>query len=181
MVLADQLRLRNLVRLVSGFDGHRFLVYIAYQFKPTMADFLILLVDDDPDLGDWLSRVAVRSFPEARFHQVLTTPAAKAYIQELDGFGPRLILLDINLEHTESGFDFLAYLRAHPQAFMVPALILTVSKEKSDLEQAYAAKANAYMVKPDTLDAWTAFLDSLREYWVNTVTLPPIRFTRGAN
>lgn len=73
-------------------------------------DFLILLVDDNPDLIDILNRASQRAFSNARFKQVHNTVEGKAYFRELEGDGPKLVLLDIDLQEKVDGLDFLAFL-----------------------------------------------------------------------
>jgi len=68
-------------------------------------DFLILLIDDDPDLLDILTRAAQKGFVEARFVQIHSTREATAYFSQLDGYGPRLVLLDMDLQEDHTGLD----------------------------------------------------------------------------
>ena len=138
--------------------------------------FPILLVDDDPLLLDILNRASRSGFPEATFHQVYKPDQAKDYINSLDGAGPKLILLDIDLDDKETGMDFLAFLSDHPQGYALAVVILTVSQLPNDIQTAYTLGANSFTTKPDSFEEWVAYFSALRLYWYETVTLPSIQF-----
>ncbi|SFF21725.1 response regulator [Spirosoma endophyticum] len=140
--------------------------------------FLILLVDDDPLLVDILTRAAQGSFPEAFFIQVFSSSEAITYIQALDGRGPKLVLLDIDLGAKLNGFDFLAFLRTHDQARFLPVVMLTVDDLPSTIGSAYLMGASSFTVKPASFEGWKTYFATLRLYWFSTVTIPPIRFQK---
>ncbi len=141
-------------------------------------DFLILVVDDDPTIIDMLRHTAQSCFSEASFIQVYNIIDAKAYINELDGHGPKLVLLDINLEDTVSGLDFLAFLRADNKTRILPVVMFTVSDLESDIRAAYSYGVSSFTTKPSSLNEWKTYLKNLRLYWLNTVTLPTIKFRK---
>jgi CheY-like chemotaxis protein len=138
--------------------------------------FLILLIDDDPNLIDILTPASHSVFPQAHFVQVHNTLKAKEYLRELDGYGPKLVLLDINLREKVNGLDFLAILRADSQTRTLPVIVLTHSKLTSDVQNVYAYGGSSFTNKPDSFEGWVTYLQNLRSYWVDTVTLPSIRF-----
>ena len=57
-------------------------------------------------------------------------------------------------------------------------VILTVSDLKSDVLEAYDIGVSSFTRKPSSYEGWIQYLDSLRTYWMNTVTLLPIYFRR---
>jgi CheY-like chemotaxis protein len=138
--------------------------------------FLILVVDDNPLLLDLCTRAAKEHFPEASFLQVHSCPEAIQYIHQLDYFGPRLILLDIDLNSNQSGFTFLMFLKAHPQARFLPVIMLTVDESPATIDTAYEQWASSFTVKPDSFGGWKQYFLLLRQYWFNTATLPAVRF-----
>ncbi|MBC3789152.1 response regulator [Spirosoma utsteinense] len=143
-----------------------------------MSQFLILLVDDDTELLQIVSSAAEHSFPEASFLQITSASKAEEYINELDGKGPKLILLDINLKADPDGFAFLDFLAAHPVACSIPVVMLTVSELLDDIKHAYLSGANAFTTKPFSYEEWKEYLGNLRTYWFKTITLAPIRFRK---
>lgn len=140
--------------------------------------FPILIVDDDPLLTEILSQSSLLGFPEASFLQVHSTAEAITYIKSLDGYGPKLVLLDCYLQDRENGLDFLAFLRGNKETRYLPVVILTVSQIQADIDNAYSLGASSFTVKPSCFDDWVSYLRSLRHYWFKTVTLPRIRFQK---
>ncbi len=138
--------------------------------------FPILVVDDDPLLLEILTRASVHSFPEASFTQLYTAGAAIHYIKELDGYGPKLVLLDIDLADVANGFDFLALLEAHPEARLLPVVVLSSSRLPEDIETTYSHGASSFTNKPFSYQEWKTYLNQLRIYWFDTVTTPRIWF-----
>lgn len=140
------------------------------------SQFPILLVDDDTAISDILTRAAERAFPEANFIHVSSFNQAAAYLEGLEGKGPRLVLLDIDLQTGLSGFDFLSLLRQHPQGKLVPVIVLSSSQEESKAKEAYQRGANAYTPKPFSYPDWKSYVQQLRSYWFGTVTIPTFWF-----
>lgn len=138
------------------------------------AQFPILLVDDDPDIADILNRAARTAFAEAQFVHVRSFGEAAAYLEGLRGRGPRLVLLDIDLQTELSGLDFLSLMRGHDQGRLVPVVVFSASTRLAD--QALSRGANAFARKPSSYAAWKAYVEQLRHYWFETVTTPNLWF-----
>jgi DNA-binding NarL/FixJ family response regulator len=137
--------------------------------------FPILLVDDDPLVGDILERAAETSFNEASFIHVNSFDTAKAYIDGLQGKAPKLVLLDIDLKDKVDGLDFLALLRVHPKGRLLPVVILSANETRQLVERAYSFGAASFTIKPFSYADWKTYLSNLRNYWFQTVTLLDIR------
>jgi DNA-binding NarL/FixJ family response regulator len=150
----------------------------SYSFSLThmRAPFLILVVDDDPLLLDILNRASRNSFPEASFRQLTSCTEAIRYIHELDGYGPKLVLLDIHLNSSQSGFTFLTFLKNHTQARSLPVIVLTLDDAHETVETAYEALTASFTVKPDSFEGWKQYFVLLRQYWFEMVTVPSVRF-----
>jgi DNA-binding response OmpR family regulator len=73
--------------------------------------------------------------------------------------------LDLKLPR-RSGFEVLGVIRANEAAKRVPVVVLTSSDNKSDIDRAYAAGANSYLVKPVTRDSLVAMVKALDAYWI---------------
>ncbi|WP_162385530.1 response regulator [Spirosoma endbachense] len=138
--------------------------------------FPILVIDDDPLLTDVVVRSAKKGFPEATFTHMLTATEAISYIKNLNGQGPKLIILDLNLSDTLSGFDFLTFLQGHSQARLVPVIVLTVSQASEDIEEAYQLGGTSFTNKPFSSQEWIIYFDVLRNYWYKTAKMPDIVF-----
>ena len=86
---------------------------------------------------------------------------------------PQVVLLDLNLPKL-GGLDVLRRIRADEATRLLPVVILTSSKEASDLAGGYDGGANSYIVKP--VD-FTQFADAVRQlglYWMVLNTPPPV-------
>ena len=142
--------------------------------------FLILLVDDDPLLLEVVNRASRNSFQEASFVQVYSAPEAKTYITALDSYGPKLILLDIDLGFNQSGFEFAAFMHLHPEGRFLPIVILTMDQAPNNIGSAYRNGVSSYTVKPSSFEDWKSYFAHLRDYWFSTVTIPPVRFNKVA-
>ena len=137
--------------------------------------FPILLVDDDPNIAEILSKAAQSSFTEASFIHVSSFEDAKVYIEELEGRGPKIVLLDIDLQDKVDGLDFLALLRAHPKGRILPVVVLSASKTAQLVERSYLFGASSFTVKPFSFTDWKVYLSNLKTYWFETVTLLDVR------
>lgn len=84
---------------------------------------------------------------------------------------PDLILLDLNLPKV-SGHDVLVRIKNHPQTSRIPVIVLTSSKAESDVRRAYESHANAYLKKPSTLDGLMTAAQDVKNFWMETATLP---------
>jgi two-component system, chemotaxis family, response regulator Rcp1 len=84
---------------------------------------------------------------------------------------PDLILLDLNLPKV-SGHDVLVRIKSNPKTCRIPVIVLTSSRAESDVRRAYESHANAYLKKPSTLDGLMAAAQDIKNFWMETATLP---------
>lgn len=101
----------------------------------------ILVVDEDPDVLDLLSRQVL----EPMGYQVATAIDAGEAIQEALGFSPDLILASLTLPGL-SGKDLLVALQS--QGLDVPVLVTAPEGMEADAIQAFRLGARDYLVKP---------------------------------
>ena len=89
-----------------------------------------------------------------------------------DGGPPALVLLDLKMPKVD-GLEVLETIKADPQLRLVPVVMLTSSREESDLIRSYKLGANAYVVKP--VD-FRSFIDAVRQlgaFWAVVNEPPP--------
>ncbi|MBD6614745.1 response regulator [Komarekiella sp. 'clone 1'] len=133
----------------------------------------ILLAEDDSNQV-LLIRRALRKANLTQPLQVVTN--GEAAISYLCGEGdyadrksyplPILVLLDLKMPR-KSGFEVLEWLRQQPELKRLPVIVLTTSKEKTDIHKAYDLGVNSYLVKPIAFNDLTAMIKLLDDYWVN--------------
>ncbi len=136
----------------------------------------ILLVEDS--VGD--ARLALEAFRECRtlnrLHVAADGATALSYLRREGEYAaaarPDLILLDLNLP-VMNGLEVLAELKSDRALRMIPVVVLTTSLADSDVRSAYEAYANCYIAKPVDYEGFTAVVDLIERFWMNTVALPP--------
>jgi CheY-like chemotaxis protein len=85
---------------------------------------------------------------------------------------PSLVLLDLKMPRVD-GREVLRQMREDPGLRGVPVVILTSSKEESDLLQTYKLGANAYVVKPVAFDEFLNAVGKIGIFWALLNELPP--------
>jgi DNA-binding response OmpR family regulator len=84
---------------------------------------------------------------------------------------PGLVLLDLNLPKI-SGLDVLKRLRNNDKMKLVPIVVLSSSREESDLRNCYEAGANSYVRKPIDFNDYMTVIGEIAHYWLKTNELP---------
>jgi len=83
----------------------------------------------------------------------------------------RLILLDLRLPRVD-GVEVLRAVRADQRTRRLPVVVLTSSREESDLVRAYDLGANSYLVKPVESEEFMKAVGELGLYWMLLNKLP---------
>jgi CheY-like chemotaxis protein len=78
---------------------------------------------------------------------------------------PQLVFLDLKLPY-HPGLEILQFIREQPELQTLLVLVLTSSREPSDIDRAYRLGANSYLVKPTSFEQLVTLLDSVKRYWV---------------
>jgi CheY-like chemotaxis protein len=135
----------------------------------------VLLVEDDPgDAG--LVRIAMRrSRHPCRLHHVVDGGEAMSFLRRGSGHDqaprPHLILLDLNLPG-RNGHEILEEIRSDSLLRAIPVVILSTSGADRDVKKAYALGASGYVSKPMDVEAFTAAIHSIEDFWFGTAQLP---------
>ncbi|HCX24095.1 MAG: two-component system response regulator [Flammeovirgaceae bacterium] len=83
----------------------------------------------------------------------------------------RLILLDLKLPKV-SGLDVLRRLKTEETTLNIPVVILTSSRENSDLKECYDIGANSYVVKPIDYKEFIKATEKVGLYWLLVNEIP---------
>jgi two-component system, response regulator len=76
----------------------------------------------------------------------------------------RVVLLDLKLPRLD-GLEVLRKIRENEETKTMPVVILTSSREKRDILEAYRLGVNSYVVKPVSFDSYVTIISSLAFYW----------------
>jgi CheY-like chemotaxis protein len=85
---------------------------------------------------------------------------------------PAVVLLDLKMPRVD-GLEALRQIRAHPETRTLPIVILTSSREESDLVRGYELGANSYVVKPVDFDQFISAVSQLGIFWAIVNEPPP--------
>ena len=82
-----------------------------------------------------------------------------------------MILLDLKLPKV-GGLEVLRKIKTDKQTKFIPVVVLTSSKEESDLIEGYKLGANSYIIKPIKFDDFLKVAAELGLYWLSLNKLP---------
>lgn len=77
---------------------------------------------------------------------------------------PAVVLLDIKMPRLD-GLEVLARMRADESLRRIPVVILSSSREQSDLARSWELGVNAYVVKPVDVRQFCGAVRSLGHFW----------------
>lgn len=84
---------------------------------------------------------------------------------ERAGAQPKLVLLDLKMPRMD-GLQVLERMKADPRTRTVPVVMMTSSREESDLMRSYELGVNSFVVKPVEFDAFAETVAQIGMYWV---------------
>ncbi len=87
-----------------------------------------------------------------------------AYAQRT-GDDPRLILLDLKMPRM-NGIEVLKILKSDERIRRIPVVMMTSSREESDVSRSYDLGVNSYVVKPVDFDALRSLAQQAGFYWL---------------
>lgn len=144
----------------------------------------ILLVEDDPNDAE-LTLAALSEYGLA--NEVFLVEDGEDALDYLNRAGPfaaradgepAVVLLDLKLPKVD-GLEVLRRMRADPRLRTLPVVMLTSSREESDLVRSYEEGVNAYVVKPVLFHDFVEAVKRLGVFWA-VVNQPPPRIRDDA-
>jgi CheY-like chemotaxis protein len=138
----------------------------------------ILLVEDNPK--DVELTLAALAKSQLANEVVVVRDGAEAldyllsrgsYASRLPGY-PAVVLLDIKLPKVD-GLEVLAEIKRNPATRHVPVVMLTSSREESDLVRSYELGVNAFVVKPVGFKEFFEAIQDLGVFWAILNEPPP--------
>jgi chemotaxis family two-component system response regulator Rcp1 len=138
---------------------------------------MVLVVDDDPDSADLYRRSLYdgRDGPStAALEVVADGSSAIRRLSDTTAPRPDLVILDVSMPG-RGGHEVLAIMRSEPRLFSVPVVVFSSSAAQGDVELSYGLGANCHVVKPADGARHLEVLRQIEDFWLHTVTLPPVR------
>jgi len=138
----------------------------------------VVLVDDNSNDADLALRVVRKTSSNASTQLLEDGERAIEYFKSLmaDQSGeasnlPKLLLLDLKLPKLD-GLEVLRFLRSHKAFETMPIVVLSSSREISDVKRAYELGVNSFAVKPVQFDQYLTRISALVAYWMTINELP---------
>ena len=78
---------------------------------------------------------------------------------------PKVILLDLKLPRVD-GLAVLKRIKGDPRTKLIPIVVLTSSKEQSDVIESHQLGVNSYIVKPVNFEQFAETVSELGLYWL---------------
>jgi CheY-like chemotaxis protein len=137
---------------------------------------VVLHIDDDANDIELLRAAARRASFPLKLEHAEDGEQAMHYLTSADHGGdtkhqrlPTLILVDLKLPRI-TGLEIVEWVRSHPQTRHIPIVVLSGSELSSDMQRAYDAGANSYMVKPLEFDGLVRLVNQVVGRWCRVET-----------
>jgi CheY-like chemotaxis protein len=146
--------------------------------------YAILLVEDEENDAMLLKMALKRNNILNPLHWVKDGLEAIAY---LNGEGvyanhalypfPEVLIVDLKMPRM-SGLELLQWIRDHSHYKVIPTIIMSSSRQDSDIDRAYELGANTYIIKPSSFDELARVVKLTHEYW--DASVKPSQYSKKA-
>lgn len=130
--------------------------------------YRILIVEDDPLDSHLITKALQSAQPDAILDYAQDGEEALEHLSKAPL--PSLIVLDLNMPRMD-GQTFLVRVKSDDNLRKIPTLVLSTSDSKREIDECYKRHANAYLVKPDSLDGYNRIAGRVRDFWMEEVRL----------
>jgi CheY-like chemotaxis protein len=131
----------------------------------------ILLVEDNPNDRELTIRALKKYGVAEHIYTVQDGAEALDFIYCRDAYSgrqienrPGVILLDLKLPKVD-GIEVLRTIKSDESLRTIPVVVLTSSREHSDIAECYRMGANSYIVKPVESSDFSETVGQLGVYW----------------
>lgn len=91
---------------------------------------------------------------------------------------PEMMLLDLKMPR-KNGLEVIQWIRDQPALRHLVIVILTSSRELSDIERAYQLGVNSFLLKPSSTHTLAEMMGALKLYWLTHNEFPIARNQNG--
>ena len=135
----------------------------------------ILLVEDNPDDILITQRAWKKGLIKNRLYVVNDGEQALEFIYKkgeyIDAPTPSLMLLDLKMPKVD-GFEVLKTVKQDKALKKMPIVVLTSSRDNTDLDQAYGLGCNGFIVKPVGYENFLEAVIEIQRYWIIISEIP---------
>lgn len=143
--------------------------------RPARRSLPLLVIDDQPDQQRIIGAILQQTMPDVLPIWMSDGQQTLDYLQSCrdeQQHLPVLALLDLYLPTREAGWALLDQLKQRGFLARIPVIVLSHSDDPVDVKNCYELGATSYIAKPLTVEEWTDYFVSMRQYWFGAVTTP---------
>ncbi|GAB4000867.1 response regulator [Spirosoma daeguense] len=150
------------------------------QSKANYQQANMLFVEEEDDQWRLIQEAISKCLLEVETRRVTSVDQAVSLLQSWQHQEwelPKLIVVDLHLPTLTDGWQLLRAVKSMSDSVRrIPIVVFSSSTLQTDIGEAYQLGAASYLIKPTELTGWLTFIDNLRTYWWETVTLPPVHY-----
>ncbi len=142
----------------------------------------ILLVEDNPDDVELTLHALRKDNMANRIHVARDGEEALAFLfdpKKPNHVHLKLVLLDLKLPKVD-GLEVLRVAKNDSRTRRIPVVVMTSSREESDLVRSYDLGVNSYLQKPVDFDQFREVVKRMGFYWL-LINQPPPQVAAGAS
>lgn len=139
----------------------------------------LLLVEDNPTDAELCLRALKKRGPASRIIWARDGAEALDFLFARGAYAgrdaavlPKVMLLDLRMPKV-CGLEVLAAVKADDHLKRIPIVVLTSSREDSDIRECYRLGANSFVTKPVVFEEFAETVGQLGLYWL-TLNRPPV-------
>ena len=147
---------------------------------PTESLGTILLVEDETTDAILIQRAFEKVGVRNPIAHLAHGDVALAYLEGINEYSDRLkfplpilIILDLKLPGM-GGLQLLKWIRTKRELRMIPVVVLTGSADTTQVQAAYEAGANSYLLKPADRNEIVRVIEAVELYWMKQNVPPPL-------
>ncbi len=141
----------------------------------------ILLVEDNAEDAELTLHALRKDHLANQIHVARDGEEALAFLfdpQKPNHIHLKLVLLDLKLPKVD-GLEVLKVVKNDPRTRRIPVVVMTSSREDSDLVRSYDLGVNSYLQKPVDFDQFREVVKRMGFYWL-LINQPPPQVVGGA-